>query len=65
MMHGPGQSPRCAVSDEEGKKPMTSGPYGLWRVVLRPEGSGGRVSSWVGAGEVEIEGRRRGAPRRD
>jgi hypothetical protein len=44
---------------------MTSGPYGLWRVVLRPEGSGGRVSSWVGAGEVEIEGRRRGAPRRD
>ncbi len=44
---------------------MTSWPYRLWRVVLRPEGSGGRVSSWVGAGEAEPEGRRCGAPRRD
>ena len=41
---------------------MTSWPYGLWRAVLRPEGSGGRVSSWVGAGEAEFEGRRCGAP---
>jgi len=40
---------------------MTAWPYGLWRMVLRPEGSGGRVSSWVGAGEAECEGRRRGA----
>jgi hypothetical protein len=38
--HGPGQSPRCAVRDEVGKRPMTSWPYGL----LRPAGSGGRVS---------------------
>jgi hypothetical protein len=63
--HGPGQSPRCAVRDEEGKRPMTAWPYGLWRMVLRPEGSGGRVSSWVGAGEAECEGRRRGASCRD
>jgi hypothetical protein len=64
-IHGPGQSPRCAVRDEEGKRPMTAWPYGLWRMVLRPEGSGGRVSSWVGAGEAECEGRRRGASCRD
>ena len=44
---------------------MTSWPYGPWCVVLRPEGSRGRVSGWVGAGEAEFEGRRRGAPRRD
>jgi len=44
---------------------MTSWPYGLWRVVLRPEGSGGRVWNWLGAGEAEFEGRCCEAPRRD
>jgi hypothetical protein len=42
---------------------MTSWHCGLWRTVFRPEGSGGRVSSWVGVGEAKPEGRRCGARR--